>query len=343
MSLDEIRSHIYIQLGSVRDLLAQPGVFEVCVNKPGEAWVETAEGWLQYAVPEMTFDRLYALGTALATLNSDTVSFERPILSAVAPDGERVQMVFPPVVESNVISMTIRKPSGVKFSLAQLNDKALFSAVGRSVKRTGSDGELLSLFEVGETARFLALAVKARKNILISGATGSGKTTLSKALIGEIPLDERLISIEDTPEFFLTHPNCVSLKYSKDAGGKKVGPQQLLESTLRMRPDRILLQELRDGTAFFYVRNVNSGHPGSITTVHADTCDLAFEQMTLLVKQSEAGSDLDREDIRSMLEVAIDVVIQCERIGGAFKVSEMWFGALERGKRRGASKVKRLA
>ena len=322
---EETRAHINVQLGPVRKLLAMPGVFEVCVNRPGEAWVETAEGWVRHEVPDVTFDRLYGLGTALATWNSDTVSSERPILSAVAPDGERVQMVYPPVVASDVISMTIRKPSGVKFSLPQLMEKELFSNVGVSAQRTGRDPELLALYKAGDFGRFLGLAVKARKNILISGATGSGKTTLSKALIGEIPADERLISIEDTPEFFLTHPNCVSLKYSKDAGGKKVGPQQLLESCLRMRPDRILLQELRDGTAFFYIRNINSGHPGSITTVHADTCDLAFEQMTLLVKQSEAGSDLERSDIRSMLEAAIDVVVQCERVGGRFRVSEVYF------------------
>ena len=330
----EIRDHINVQLGPIRDLLATPGVFEVCVNAPGEAWVETADGWVRHEVPEMTFDRLYGLGTALATWNSDTVSSERPILSAVAPDGERVQMVYPPVVQA--ISMTIRKPSGVKFSLGQLAEKDLFVDVGVSIKRTGRDAELLELYKAGRIADFLGLAVRARKNILISGATGSGKTTLSKALIGEIPRDERLISIEDTPEFFLTHPNCVSLKYSKDAGVKKVGPQQLLESCLRMRPDRILLQELRDGTAFFYVRNVNSGHPGSITTVHADTCDLAFEQMTLLVKQSEAGSDLERSDIRSMLETAIDVVVQCERTGGQFRVTELWFAPVDRGKPAGS-------
>ena len=79
------------------------------------------------------------------------------------------------------------------------------------------------------------------------------------------------------------------------------------------------------------MRNVNSGHPGSITTVHADTCQLAFEQMTLLVKQSEAGSDMDRADIRSLLEMAIDVVVQCERVGGEFRVTEVWFAPVYRG------------
>jgi type IV secretion system protein VirB11 len=92
-----------------------------------------------------------------------------------------------------------------------------------------------------------------------------------------------------------------------------------------MRPDRILLQELRDGTAFFYLRNVNSGHPGSITTVHAGSAAGAFEQLTLLVKESEGGRDLARDDIRGLLRMLIDVVVQTRRHGGRFEVEEVYF------------------
>src|SRR3546814_20652125 len=96
--------------------------------------------------------------------------------------------------------------------------------------------------------------------------------------------------------------------YSKDGTGTaKVSAKELLESALRMRPDRILLQELRDGTAFFYLRNVNSGHPGSITTIHADSAELAFEQLTLMEKESEGGADLAREDKRAMLQYRVKV------------------------------------
>lgn len=95
-----------------------------------------------------------------------------------------------------------------------------------------------------------------------------------------------------------------------------------------MRPDRILLQELRDGTAFYYIRNVNSGHPGSITTVHADSAEFAFEQLTLLIKESDGARDLERHDIRDMLKVAIDVVVQCRRIDGQFRVTEIFYKGL---------------
>ena len=329
------RAQIYAQMGPLRDLLAQPGVFECCINKPGTTWVETAAGWVQHVTPDLTFERLRGLALALASWNADSVSAEKPILSAIAPDGERVQFVLPPAVDAGLISMTIRKPSDATFSLAELGTKGLFGAVAKyaSGQGLGADtmtAELRELYDSGDVEAFLARAVKARKNILISGATGSGKTTLSKALIAQIPLNERIITIEDTPELVIPHPNCVALKYSKDAGRGKVTPQQLLESCLRMRPDRILLQELRDGTAFYYIRNVNSGHPGSITTVHADSCALAFEQLTLLVKQSEAGSDLDRSDIRSLLQHSIDVVVQCKRAGAAFRVTELWYGPAAR-------------
>ena len=108
-------------------------------------------------------------------------------------------------------------------------------------------------------------------------------------------------------------------------GTANVTAKHLLESALRMRPDRILLQELRDGTAFFYLRNVNSGHPGSITTIHADSAELAFEQLTLLVKESEGGSDLARGDIRALLKMLVDVVVQTKKTNGEFRVTEIYY------------------
>ena len=154
--------------------------------------------------------------------------------------------------------------------------------------------ELLKLLESQDYEAFMRLAVLSRKNILVSGPTGSGKTTWTKALIREIPSEERLITIEDAQELVLDrHPNHVRLFYSKDDQGlARVTPKQLLESCLRMKPDRILLAELRAEEAFDYLRNVNSGHPGSITSVHAASAELAFEQLVLLVKQSPGGQEL---------------------------------------------------
>ena len=178
-----------------------------------------------------------------------------------------------------------------------------------------------------EFPAFLSLAVKSRKNILVSGPTGSGKTTWTKALIREIPAHERLVTIEDAHELVLDrHPNHVRLYYSKDEQGlARVSPRKLLEASLRMRPDRILLAELRAAEAYDYLRNVNSGHPGSVTSVHAASAELAFEQLVLLVKQSDGGRGLSRTDIRSLLYLLVDVVIQCGVECHRRFISEIWY------------------
>jgi type IV secretion system protein VirB11 len=187
--------------------------------------------------------------------------------------------------------------------------------------------ELLSLLETRSYEDFLRHAVWSRKNIIVSGPTGSGKTTFTKGLILDIPPEERLITIEDAQELVLDrHPNHVRLYYSKDGQGQaRVTPKQLLESCLRMRPDRILLAELRSDEAFYYLRNVNSGHPGSITSVHASSARLAFEQLMLLVKESPGGRDLAREDIKSLLLMLVDIVVQFRMENQRRFVKEIWY------------------
>ncbi|ARO34368.1 type IV secretion system protein VirB11 (plasmid) [Rhizobium sp. NXC14] len=320
--------------GVVRELLSpfspflrDRTLYEVIVNRPGQVVTEGRQGWQTYDMAELSYERLIRLARAVASFSNQSIDETRPILSATLPDDERIQIVIPPATMKGTVSITIRKPSSVSLTLEDLDHEGLFADVAPeegSGKR--SDQRLLEYYRIGAYKAFLREAVFARKNIIISGATGSGKTTLSKALIRHIPQNERIISIEDTPELVVPQPNHVRLFYSKGGQGlAKVGAKDLLESCLRMRPDRILLQELRDGTAFYYIRNVNSGHPGSITTVHADSARLAFEQLTLLVKESEGGGDLERHDIREMLTVAIDIIVQCKRIDGRFQVSEVYY------------------
>lgn len=325
---DETRRAVQEQLGTLQAVLDRDDVIEVIINRPGEGWVETRHGWERTTALEMTFVRLERLAKATAAFAAQAFRDERPILSATLPCGARIQIVGPPATAAGVISVTIRKPSARTWSLDELQSGGLFDDTGRQERNREQDAELNALLARRDTKAFLAAAVKAKKNILISGATGSGKTTLSKALIAEIPETERIITIEDTAELVVPHQNRVALFYPKDGsrdaqGRARIGPKDLLESALRMRPDRILLQELRDGSAFYYLRNVNSGHPGSITTVHANSCALAFEQLTLLVKESDGGRDLTRADIRELVHATVDVVVQCQRVGGAFKVVEV--------------------
>jgi type IV secretion system protein VirB11 len=304
----------------------EPGdVTELVVNRPGELAIERAGGWEWRDAPELTEDWLATLATAAAAFTQQDVTGETPICSTVLPQGERCQIVLPPAAER--LSLTLRKPSAVTLDLDAFAASGLFDEVTLATGTLSADeAELVRLRDAGDWPAFFRLAVATRRNVLISGATGSGKTTFAKGLVQLIPAQERLLTIEDARELVVPHRNAVHLLYSKDGQGlAKVGPKQLLESALRMRPDRILLQELRDGTAWFYLRNVNTGHPGSITTIHADSAVLAFEQLTLLVKESEGGRDLARDDIRSLLHLLVDVVVQMRREGGRFRMTELWY------------------
>ena len=172
--------------------------------------------------------------------------------------------------------------------------------------------------------RFIERAAQTRKNIIVSGGTSTGKTTLLNAILKSVDEHERIITIEDTSELKPPQKNTLSLLASKgEQGQAKVTIQDLLESSLRLRPDRIFLGELRGKEAYSYLRAVNTGHPGSITTVHADTPRGAFEQIALMVMQGNVS--LTHDQIMTYTKSIIDVVIQLKRVGGKRIVSEIWY------------------
>jgi type IV secretion system protein VirB11 len=321
-------SSLQLTLRALRPLLSDPEVTELCINRPGEAFIETRAGWRCEPVPFADFDWCRRLAKLVANATRQRVDEESPLLSASLPSGERIQIVLPPATTPNCVAITIRRPSDEVWSIEELSKRGIFRTTRRATDALDeTEAELLRLLEVREYETFMRLAVRARKNILVSGPTGSGKTTWTKALIREIPSDERLITIEDAKELVLDqHPNHVRLFYSKDDQGlARVTPKQLLESCLRMKPDRILLAELRSEEAFDYLRNVNSGHPGSITSVHAASAELAFEQLVLLVKQSRGGEGLARSDIKNLLYLLVDVVIQFGVERHQRFIKEIWY------------------
>jgi type IV secretion system protein VirB11 len=321
-------SALDLTLQALRPLLADPAVTEVCINRPLESFVETRMGWRHESLPFADFDWCRRLAKLVAHSTRQRIDETSPLLSASLPSGERIQIVLPPATTLGCVALTIRRPSDTVWSIDELAARGILR-LAKPATRTPdeTEAELLRLSAAADYEAFMRLAVKARKNILVSGPTGSGKTTWTKALIREIPADERLITIEDAQELVLErHPNHVRLFYSKDDQGQaRITPKQLLECCLRMRPDRILLAELRAEEAFDYLRNVNSGHPGSITSVHATSAELAFEQLVLLVKQSPGGRDLARSDIKSLLYLLVDVVIQCGVERHERFIKEIWF------------------
>lgn len=324
------RSALDLTLEALRPVLANPEVTELCINRPGDMYVETHAGWRHVPASFADFEWCQRFAKLVANSTRQRVDESTPLLSASLPSGERVQIVLPPATTLGCVAITIRRPAEEVWSLHELRRRGALEAVrtgGDRIAANDCERELQRLHGANEYEAFMRLAVRSRCNILVSGPTGSGKTTWTKALIQEVPCDERLVTIEDARELVLDrHPNHVRLYYSKDDQGQaRVTPKQLLECCLRMRPDRILLAELRGEEAFDYLRNVNSGHPGSITSVHAASAELAFEQLVLLVKQSPGGRSLARRDIKRLLYLLVDVVIQCGLERHRRVIREIWY------------------
>jgi type IV secretion system protein VirB11 len=323
-----VGSALSLTLRALRPLLANSDVMELCINRPGQAFLETNSGWHCEPLPYADFEWCNRFAKLVANSTQQRVDATSPLLSASLPTGERVQIVLPPATSAGCVAISIRRPAEQVWGIEDLARRGVFRNTRRATSALDdTELELLRLLSSGDHAAFMRLAVRSRKNILVSGPTGSGKTTWTKALIREIPSTERLVTIEDAKELVLDrHPNHVRLFYSKDDQGvARVTPKQLLECCLRMKPDRILLAELRAEEAFDYLRNVNSGHPGSITSVHAASAELAFEQLVLLVKQNQGGRELARSDIKSLLYMLIDIVIQFGLESHQRFIKEIWY------------------
>jgi len=299
-------------LETLRVFLEDDTLNEICVNRPGEVWTEGRDGWHKHEMPSLNFPTCCQLATLVASFNGKSISADYPVLSAVLPAGERIQIIMPPACQPDTVSITIRKPSMIDKTLDELDAEGSFEEFADVDNQLMPfEHELMQLKAEKRIKEFLDLAVRKHRNILIVGKTGSGKTTITKSLIRSIPLDERLITIEDVHELFLNqHKNKVHLFYAReDEGGAKVTPKQALASCLRMKPDRILLAELRGDESWEFIKSVNTGHPGSISTMHANGAYEAFEQLAALIKDSRTGAHLDINYIKTRLFTTLDVIL----------------------------------
>jgi type IV secretion system protein VirB11 len=291
---------------------------EIAFNKPGEYWVLKNE-WTRHVDPFFDMEKLTNISRTIS--NYDGGKTDRPIMSRVGPRGERIQIVRSPACLDGMFCMNIRKHVEVSFTLDQIISQGGFKS-SRFISRmkdidAGSDGhiglssvdiELLRLKALKDYKGFISTAIKSKKNIIVVGATGSGKTTFFRAIMDLIDRSERVLTIEDTHELFLEDfPNKCHLTFGK--GDMDVSSQELLEAAMRLSPDRILLGELRGHEAWDYLQSLNTGHPGSITTVHANSALLGFNRIAMLIKQSPAGSDLSfhtiLDEVMSSIEIAI--------------------------------------
>lgn len=312
-------------LEPIKEVLSRDGVNEVSINRPGELWVEIKGDKSKHEIPQLTLDHLMSLGRLVAQSTAQVISEEYPLLSATLPAGYRIQIVFPPACEPKTVAMSIRKANALKLDLTQYEALGTFQSTSSKPIANPKNAVLKELLDSGQIRQFLEEAIRAKKNIIISGGTSTGKTTFMNAALRAIPMDERLITVEDAREIDIPHENRVHLLVSKGGQGRaKVTTQDQIEACLRLAPDRIIVGELRGAEAFSFLRAVNTGHPGSIATLHADTPTLAFEQLVLMVMQ--AGLNMSRQEIKKYIHDVIEIVVQLKRASkGRRYVSEIYF------------------
>jgi pilus assembly protein CpaF len=281
---------------SLQEAILSPEYSDVCVNEDGRVFVEAAGSntMLELAGIAPTQGQLrHAVNTIARMLARREADETNPILNARLPDGSRVAAMLPPVTEG--IVLTVRKFRPNWFTLAELVANATLSS---------------SLCDE------LHEAVERRQNILISGPTGSGKTTLVKALLDLIPQHERVLLIEDTAELPLERSNAV--RFTAREG---VSIRELLKASLRHRPDRIVVGEVRDGAAYDLLQALNTGHAGSISTLHASSATHALNRLARLALQADTG--LPFASIQSEIGDAIQYVAHIERRGSRREVTEL--------------------
>lgn len=306
--------------------LAADDVTEILVNHPQEVWVERmgADEMERHDAPAIDVQLLERLAQQVARISHQGINRESPLLAAILPGGARIQIVLPPATRGSV-AIAIRKhvlhDMTVDGYLAQCRKVSFNGAEGAA---RSSQMSLSALLQQGDVSTFLKTAVVARKTILLSGGTSSGKTTLLNALLKEIPTNERVIAIEDTPEIKLGRDNAVGLvAVSGDQGEARVTIEELMRASLRMRPDRLIVGELRGAETVTFLRAINTGHPGSISTIHASSTEGAFEQLALMCMQADLG--LGRNETIEYAKSMIDIIVQLDRKNGQRSIADIQY------------------
>ncbi len=309
-------------LAPLAPFLERADVTDIWINQPGEVWAESIGGGIErFEEPALAPKLLERLAKQIAARSAQGINRTQPLLAATLPDGSRVQIVAPPATRNGIYSFAIRRHVAANLSLTDWEDADAFCEADGSASVLAGERHFEPV-TAPAAAEVLRAAVRARKNLLVSGGTSTGKTTFLNSLLAEVPADERLILIEDTAELHLSHANAVGLIAARGhLSEAEVSAEDLLIAALRMRPDRIILGELRGVEAFTFLRAVNTGHPGSMTTIHADTPQRAIEQLALLVLQ--AGSKLSRDDVRHYVRESVDIFVQLERRAGKRRVSQV--------------------
>jgi type IV secretion system protein VirB11 len=292
-----------------RRWLERDTVTEILVNQPGEVWVEDSDegGMVRIATPEVDDLLLQRIAAQVARISSQGINREHPLLAATLPDGARIQLCGPPATRGH-------------WAMAVRRHRMLDMPLDAYRCELAAPGALAGPREPGENPiAYLREAVRRRQTILVAGGTSTGKTTFLNSLLREIPAEDRVILIEDTPELQFVGPNGVGLVAVRgDLGEARVTTDDLLQAALRLRPDRIVQGELRGTEALSFLRAINTGHPGSFSTIHASSPRGALEQIALMAMQ--AGIGLTRAETIEYTASVVDIVVQLARVGGQRRI-----------------------
>ena len=283
--------------------LDDESINEIAYNGGNLIWTEDIIGnWVSHE-SELSFSAALSFANACAAYKNDKIERQKPILSCILSTGERVQIVIPNATKENHISITIRKPSKVRYTIDDYINNGSIDA---------------------NMANELKIAIENGKNIIICGETGSGKTTFMKTLIDFIPLDERIITIEDVEEIkFWDHKNFVQLFYPSEAKSDSlVNATTLLKSCLRMKPSRILLAEVRGGETYDFLNVISSGHNGSMTSCHAGSVKSAIDRLVMMSMQNTQAQVLGKDMLLDIVSNTIDYIIVFKRLGKKRQVTE---------------------
>ena len=317
-------------LAPIARYLNQDHVTDIFVHKPYELILKNHKGRQKINVPALSLEYLQQIAVAVGNYSHQGISKAAPILSANLPNDERIQVVLPPVVQKGLVNLSIRKPMLLTKNMAEYKADGVFSDtvwlrprelslakddVAQAMRLLSKkDIHLINLLENQLFDQFFMDSFKADKTIGIVGETGSGKTTFSKMLCQFIPQHESIIIIEDARELFLPkHDYVVHLTYSKGGQGQaKVTPSDLIHSTMRMNPDRVLLAELRGAESYDYLKLLLSGHGGSITSWHAGSPTEAIARFVFMAKEHPESIAYQDVAIKRLLLSAVDVIAHLE-------------------------------
>ena len=287
-------------LRPIEHLILDPDISEIMVNADSRIFVEKNGQLTPVVGITISQQALSAAVKNIARRLGDDISEEKPILDSRLPDGSRVAAVLPPC-SIDGITLTIRKFNTRHFTMTDLIENRTLAA---------------------DTAEFLHEKVRDRQNILISGGTGSGKTTLLNILADSIPDEERILLIEDTAELNIRKSNLVRFETRREQTGiPAVTVRDLLKASLRHRPDRIIVGEVRGGEAFDLLQALNTGHSGSLCTLHANSARQAVARFADCVLQS--GIELPHRAIMANIGNSVDLIVHIARIRGRRTVSEV--------------------